>query len=329
MSSVLSRVSDLVLFFVAVLVVVTNSLLISLIVRSRALRTATNAFIVSMAASDLVLAPGLLLFISLRFFQQDDFVRVAYVLSVLVLGLSPVMTLVSFFFVSLDRYVAICHPTAYTRKVTARRAKVVLCVFWVVNGVFMCMCVTYFSAQQPIELLRERISPKKFIPRRLYYWSYAAQTSLLLLMTILLNIRLFVAMKTGSRKVSVICSGTEARLAKSGESLRILKMIVTSLCVTIVTEVPAFVIGYFPPSNATLVLGTVAFWALAANSFLTPLIHIFMNKSYRNEFYKLFGCARHDVRDTTTALETTAAAAAAPRRRRDAIAPQSVSIAHM
>ena len=114
-SLTLSRINDMILFFIALFIAVTNSLLIYLIIRSRTLRTVTNIFIVSMAVSDLLLSPTLFICISIRLSKDDDYTRVAHTMSMVILGLSLVMALVSFFFVSLERYVAIYYPLLYKR----------------------------------------------------------------------------------------------------------------------------------------------------------------------------------------------------------------------
>ena len=319
-STTLSRISDMILFFVALFIAVTNSLLIYLIIRSRTLRTVTNTFIVSMAVSDLVLTPALVVYISIRFSEDDDYTRGAYTLSIIILGLSPIMALVSFFFVSLDRYVAVCYPLLYKRKVTMKKAKAVICVLWLMNAVFISMCHNHYISQQPIGKLRDRVSPRTFVPRELYFWSYALSASLFLLLTIVLNIKLYVVFKNKTRKISVMC-GPTTRLVKSGESMRTLKMLMTLFLMNIVTFVPSFVLGYFQSTDIVLVMNTVAFWAQTSNSFITPIIHICMNKSYRYAFYVLFGCVKYG-KNFKNSLEIYEI----PRRRRDAIVTENISV---
>ena len=63
------------------------------------------------------------------------------------------------------------------------KAKAVICIVWFLNSVFIGMCHLYYSAQQPTEKLRDRVSPRTYIPRKLYFWSYALNASLFLLLT--------------------------------------------------------------------------------------------------------------------------------------------------
>ena len=322
-SNTLSRISDLVIFFLAIFIVVTNSLLISLIIRCRNLLTVTNTLVVSVAVADLVLAPGLMIYIAVRFIKNEDFVRIGYSLAVIIMGISPMMSVVSFFLVSLERCVAVCCPMTYTRKVSLVRAKVVMSAFWIVNCVFVSLCLLHYISEQPVEVLSERVSPRQFIPRSVYYWFYGLEMTGLFSLTVILNFKIYFSLRNKSRRISVMCRGPTARIGKPGESMRILKMIMTSLFVTTITEGPAFLIGYFPTSVSTLTMATVAFWAFSANSFLTPIIHIFMNRSYKTAFYASFGCDRF-----SGATDTSCAAVEReiPRRRRAAIVAENISV---
>ena len=316
----LSRISDTVLFFIALLIAVTNSFLIMVILRSRTLRTVTNTLIVSISVSDLVLAPALVVYISIRFSNHDEYLTVAYTFSIIILAMSQMMALVSFFLVSLDRYVAVCYPILYTKKVTMKKAKIAICIIWFLNAVFIGMSLMYYILQQPIEVVRYRISPRRFVPRKLYFWSYALNASLLFILTMVLNIRLFAVFRNNARKISVMC-GAKTRLVKSGESMRILKMLMTSLCVNVLTWLPSFICGYFESTNTIIVVDTFAFWAMTSNSFLTPVIHICMNRSYRLAFFVFFGCVKNN-RVSNYSMEISGI----PRRRRDAIVMENISV---
>ena len=146
----------------------------------------------------------------------------------------------------------------------------------------------YFIHQQPIEVIRYRVSPRRFVPRKLYFWSYALNASVFFCLTMVLNIRLFIVFRNKTRKISVMCVA-RTRLVKSGESKRILKMLMTSLCVNVLTWLPSFICGYLKSTDTVMVIDTFAFWAMTSNSFLTPVIHICMNRSYRLAFFVFFG----------------------------------------
>ena len=70
-------------------------------------------------------------------------------------------------------------------------------------------------------------------------------------------------------------------------------MLMTSFLVNVVTYVPTYALGYFESTDTILIMNTVAFWAQTSNCFLTPVIHISMNKSYKYAFYALFGCDKY------------------------------------
>ncbi len=107
--------SDYVLLSIAILIPVTNFLLIALIVKNRNLRTVTNTFIISLSASDILVSPALFTFISLKYASDKDVIKYGNMLSLIVLSISPVSALVSGLFVSLDRFCAVCYPLTYAR----------------------------------------------------------------------------------------------------------------------------------------------------------------------------------------------------------------------
>ncbi|XP_045897961.1 trace amine-associated receptor 13c-like [Micropterus dolomieu] len=114
-------------FSISVLTVALNLLVIISVSHFRQLHTPTNILLLSLAVSDflvgLLLMPVEILRKTSCWFLGDLvcslYVSVSYII--------PSTSVGNMVLISLDRYVAICHPLHYTTRITVRRVK--LCVF--------------------------------------------------------------------------------------------------------------------------------------------------------------------------------------------------------
>ncbi|XP_026152221.1 trace amine-associated receptor 13c-like [Mastacembelus armatus] len=120
----------IVLYFVSVLTVALNLLIIISISHFRQLHTNTNTLLLSLAVSDflvgLVPMPGEILRQTGCWFLGDFTCTllkyVSYIISSTSVG--------NIIFISADRYVAICDPLHYPTRVTERRVKLCVCLCW-------------------------------------------------------------------------------------------------------------------------------------------------------------------------------------------------------
>ncbi|XP_038576412.1 trace amine-associated receptor 13c-like [Micropterus salmoides] len=115
---------------ISLLTVALNLLVIISVSHFRQLHTPTNILLLSLAVSDflvgLLLMPGEILRNITCWFLGDLmcslYIYVGYIIPVSSVG---VMVLIS-----VDRYVAICHPLHYTTGITERRVKLCVCLCW-------------------------------------------------------------------------------------------------------------------------------------------------------------------------------------------------------
>ncbi|CAL8309235.1 unnamed protein product [Merluccius merluccius] len=119
------------IFSVALLTVLLNLLVIVSISHFRQLHTPTNLVLMSLAGSDLLI--GLLAmpleaayFISTCWFLGQWVCTAFYALTFVLTSAS----VGSILLISVDRYVAICHPLRYRSEVTAGRAQRAVCLCW-------------------------------------------------------------------------------------------------------------------------------------------------------------------------------------------------------
>ncbi|XP_026150770.1 trace amine-associated receptor 13c-like [Mastacembelus armatus] len=121
---------QIVLYFVSVLTVALNLLIIISISHFRQLHTNTNTLLLSLAVSDffvgLVVLPGETLRQTGCWFLGDLMCSLYKYVS-FIIATTAVENIV---LISVDRYVAICDPLHYPTRVTERRVKLCVCLCW-------------------------------------------------------------------------------------------------------------------------------------------------------------------------------------------------------
>ncbi|CAF98197.1 unnamed protein product, partial [Tetraodon nigroviridis] len=116
---------------ISLVTVTLNLLVIISISHFRQLHTPTNALLLSLAVSDLLVGLLVMPIESLRY------VETCWLLGSLMCALTPYVSLCiisasvgTMVLISIDRYLAICDPLLYSNKVTLKRAKIAICVCW-------------------------------------------------------------------------------------------------------------------------------------------------------------------------------------------------------
>ncbi|XP_045897256.1 trace amine-associated receptor 13c-like [Micropterus dolomieu] len=135
-------------FSISVLTVALNLLVIISVSHFRQLHKPTNILLLSLAVSDflvgLLLMPVEILRKTSCWFLGDLmcslYKYVAYII--------PSASIGDIVLISVDRYVAICHPLHYTTRITERRAKLCVCLCWFCS-VFYCSLFVKYGMTQP------------------------------------------------------------------------------------------------------------------------------------------------------------------------------------
>lgn len=135
------------LAFVSLLTVMLNLLVITSISHFRQLHTPTNALLLSLAVSDLVVGLLVMPIEGLRY------VETCWMLGGLMCALAPYISysviatsLGHMVLIPIDRYVAICDPLLYSSKITLSRVIIVICVCWVCSLVYNgCMLMGHLG----------------------------------------------------------------------------------------------------------------------------------------------------------------------------------------
>ncbi|KAM9343933.1 trace amine-associated receptor 1-like [Pholidichthys leucotaenia] len=123
---------------ISLLTIILNLLVIISISHFRQLHTPTNLLLLSLAISDFLV--GLLMFCQIVLIDGcwffGDVMCVAYQYLAFIITSASIGTMVV---ISVDRYVAICHPLHYSAGITQQRVKMLVCMCWVCSVVFQSL----------------------------------------------------------------------------------------------------------------------------------------------------------------------------------------------
>ncbi|XP_028259749.1 trace amine-associated receptor 13c-like [Parambassis ranga] len=127
------------LYCIAVLTVMLNLLVVISISHFRQLHTPTNLLILSLAVSDLLVGlfvmPAAIIALHSCWFLGKLMCALSYLLT-FTLTSASVGNMV---LISVDRYVAICHPLRYSTMITSNRVMVCLCLCWLCSLLYNCL----------------------------------------------------------------------------------------------------------------------------------------------------------------------------------------------
>uniref|UniRef100_A0A667WVC0 Trace amine-associated receptor 1-like n=2 Tax=Myripristis murdjan TaxID=586833 RepID=A0A667WVC0_9TELE len=278
--------------FISVLTVALNLLVIISISHYRQLHTPTNLVLLSLAVSDflvgLLLIPIEIILTGVCWFLGEHICVFCYCTSFIVTSAS----VGNMVLISVDRYVAICHPLHYPSKVTQSKAKICVCLCWI--GSVLCTC--YILK----DLLRQ---PNRYMSCHgecVVVIDYITGTAdffinfiLPITAIIILYIRVFVvavsqarAMRSHIVSVTLQPSGTGTAKKSELKAARTLGVVVVVFLICLCP--------YYSPSLAgqdyTVGPSYLSFgiWLLFCNSCVNPLIYAFFYPWFRK-------CIKHIV----------------------------------
>uniref|UniRef100_H3C2M3 G-protein coupled receptors family 1 profile domain-containing protein n=1 Tax=Tetraodon nigroviridis TaxID=99883 RepID=H3C2M3_TETNG len=134
---------------ISLVTVTLNLLVIVSISHFRQLHTPTNALLLSLAVSDLLVGLLVMPIEGLRY------VETCWLLGSLMCALTPYVSysvlsasVGNMVLISIDRYLAICDPLLYSNKVTLKRAKIAICVCWA-GSLFYNGCILIGHLKHP------------------------------------------------------------------------------------------------------------------------------------------------------------------------------------
>uniref|UniRef100_A0A3Q1B8G9 G-protein coupled receptors family 1 profile domain-containing protein n=1 Tax=Amphiprion ocellaris TaxID=80972 RepID=A0A3Q1B8G9_AMPOC len=143
---------NVVMSSISVLTVVLNLLIIISVSHFRQLHTPTNILLLSLAVSDFlvgfVLLPGEIYLQTHCWFLGDVMCSLYYVLGCIVFSTS----VGDMVLISVDRYVAICHPLHYPTRVTVTKARLCVCMCWFCSVFYISVVFKDYLNQPDINI---------------------------------------------------------------------------------------------------------------------------------------------------------------------------------
>ncbi|KAM9710631.1 trace amine-associated receptor 13c-like [Menidia menidia] len=123
---------------ISVFTAILNLLVIISISHFRQLHTPTNLLLLSLSVSDFLVS----LLLIFQMMVMDSCMFLSDIICNLYKYLAYIVTSASIgtmVIISIDRYVAVCHPLHYPTKVTQKRVKICVCVCWICSVVFQTL----------------------------------------------------------------------------------------------------------------------------------------------------------------------------------------------
>uniref|UniRef100_A0A3B3YQ93 G-protein coupled receptors family 1 profile domain-containing protein n=1 Tax=Poecilia mexicana TaxID=48701 RepID=A0A3B3YQ93_9TELE len=133
-----SLVIHLTLSSISLLTVFSNLLVITSICHFKRLHSPTNILLLSLAVSDCLvgfLISFQIVLIDGCWYLGDIMCAIYFILDYII----PTASIGPMVLISIDRYVAICHPLHYSGKVTTERAKMCVSLFWMCSILYHCV----------------------------------------------------------------------------------------------------------------------------------------------------------------------------------------------
>ncbi|XP_024142518.1 trace amine-associated receptor 13c-like [Oryzias melastigma] len=132
---------DTVLSIISIITVVLNLLVIIAVSHFRQLHSPTNIILLSLAVSDFLV--GLLL-LPLEIYRNTSCWFLGEIMCAVYYHLAcciPFVSIGNIVLISVDRYVAICHPLHYPTRITTVRVKTCVCLCWLWYGLYSILYI--------------------------------------------------------------------------------------------------------------------------------------------------------------------------------------------
>ena len=260
---------------IILLAVFGNVLVILAFKRFRRIRHVTNYFVVSLAVTDILVAMVSMpvwvahIIAGPSLFSSKPLLQQLWTVTDIMVSVASIWHLT---FVSIDRYLCITGPLHYHRRMTVKRAIVILVTIWCYSIVVGSLGPTFWNSDLYTLVI---IVLNYAVPVIIILFAY---------------VNIFRAARYQAKQIDLTINGKSKRFSLSAE-LKAAKTLGVVIGAFIVCWSPFFALNlnYYicrcPPPPLVV---SVAKWMHYGNSMLNPLIYGLMNKDFRYAFRKLF-----------------------------------------
>ncbi|XP_076854718.1 pyroglutamylated RF-amide peptide receptor [Brachyhypopomus gauderio] len=284
-----------------VLALIGNSLVVYIIVRKRALQTATNIFICSLAVSDLLITFFCVPFTLLQNISSEWLAGVLVCKTVPFVQTTAIVTgILSMACVAVERYQGIMHPLRVKRHCTPRRAYRTLGVVWVVSVLVGSPMLFVQQLEVKYDFLYEHhhVCCQELwgsVVHRKIYTTFIMVALFLLPLAVMLflytriSVELWIRKRVGDS--SMLSSMNHREINKiSRKKKRAVKMMITIVLLFTVCWAPFHTVhmlfeyndleGKFDEVTLNMIIAVVQAIGFS-NSFNNPIVYAFMNENFK------------------------------------------------
>lgn len=286
--------------FICICGLVGNGLVIYVVLRFSNMKTVTNLYILNLAVSDVLFLTALPFLVTTAILEYWIFGKAMckiYFVFFSINFLTSVLTLTA---MSVDRYLAVCHPVSSVRYRTTRIAFFVCVSIWSMSFLIMLPIILYATTVDNRNYLGKEtctimwpdgqwIPPEKAFTWYTFLLGFAIPIALISVFYVLVIFRL--------RSV-----GPSKRSKERKKSNRkVTRMVLAMISVYVVCWLPHWcsqVNLTFNPDRAQLpqwqiyLIGVFTILSYA-NSMINPILYAFLSEIFRKSFLKAFKCARY------------------------------------
>ncbi|XP_073330201.1 trace amine-associated receptor 13c-like [Pagrus major] len=264
------------LSFSSLLTAALNLLVIISISHFKQLHTPTNLLLLSLAVSDFFI--GLLVFFQIVVvdgcWYLGDLMCTVYQYLAYVIASASVGTMV---LISVDRYVAICHPLHYSSEITQKRVQVCVCLCWICSVIFQSLILK--------DIMKEPGRYHSCIGECIFFINYIAGLADLtfsfivpITVIVVLYMRVFVVAVSQARAMrshiaAVTQSGKVTAKKSEMKAARTLGVVVVLFLICLCPYYCVALTGQDSVLNASS--AAFIFWLYDFNSCLNPVVYAF------------------------------------------------------
>ena len=293
-----------VIFFI--LIVGENALVLYAIKKYKNLQTVTNVYLANLAVADLMFGMinlPIMTYNIILFIISDPFSYKPNKYECLTYAslwhLFFMVTVLSLFGVSCERYIAVLRPLYHATSVTMRRVVISVLIIWI-TSIFVA-----FLLMIDIFNLADELENCTLIMSKLYPLIIVMLVNVVVLVTI--GIYIHIGLITWRHK-KAISAQHGPNSGNAGKNSKLSKMLAIILGCYLVCLIPYQSINVYllvlrtthpsPQSTvnvinidtAFLTVNAIATYLLSSNSWINPLIYAGLNQNFREAFKKILGC---------------------------------------
>lgn len=269
---------------IPLLIILGNIITITVLMKTKSFRNCHGYYLLSLAVADLLMGPAAITATFPVFKHYWPFGVTGCLLSAYISEVCMKVSLLMLLLLSIERYIAICHPFYYTRIVTTRMTVISILFSWV-------FCNLIYIVTIPPGIICFTYSPDKYLCTVTYFMHPEYVVGIII--TFLVPSMIIVTITSALSSYQIFQSQVRSQSSDdckmrvhSKKNKRVFFVLITLLLAFYICWLPYVTINIY-----ALVSGNTwdlnhqvefySFWLAVANSCLNPMIYFGMNKTFK------------------------------------------------